>query len=163
IAAGHPLLDVTIAVILERYVGLLKQGGVLIDPTDNGETVRALFYLDHKVFDARTDKHGNKRVISRQMQFVEIDADGNVSAAPYLDYQPIPSEQRTLVDDHLMARWLTADLEPSVTGYATTHLALKHLSEVKERKLRLIQRTREAVYERLTKEIMYLDGRAAQI
>lgn len=42
-APGHPLLDATISVILERYGGLLKQGGVLIDPADDGETMRALF------------------------------------------------------------------------------------------------------------------------
>ncbi|MGI8477774.1 MAG: helicase-related protein [Thermomicrobiales bacterium] len=166
VAAGHPLLDVTIAIVQERYGGLLKQGGVLVDPADEGESIRALFYLDHKVFDGRSDGHGNRRVISRKMQFVEIDAVGGVrggGAAPYLDYEPMTAEERALLQPALAEDWLTADLEGRVTAYASTHLALSHLNEVKERRLLLIQKTREAVYDRLTKEIMHLDQRAAQL
>ncbi|MBA2519396.1 MAG: DUF3883 domain-containing protein [Chloroflexia bacterium] len=166
ITPGHPLLDVTIDVILERYSGLLKQGGVLVDPADDGEAIRVLFYLDHKVFDGRTDAHGNKRVISRQMQFVEINETAevhNAGPAPYLDYQPPTVDQRAALGDHLRADWLTTGLEERVTGYATAHLAQPHVREVKERKLLLIQKTREAVHDRLKKEIMYLDRRAAAL
>ncbi len=165
-APGHPLLDSTVSLILERYGGLLRQGGVLVDPADDGEEIRALFYLDHKVFDGRQDEHGNKWVISRRMQFVEIDAAGAVhdaGYAPYLDYQPITDAQWELVDAHLRADWLTTDLESAVMGYAVADLGRKHLEEVRTRRQILVQKTREAVHDRLTREIMHWDNRATDL
>ena len=47
-----------------------------------------LVYLEHAIQDARTDRTGTAGV-SKQMQFVEIDNQGNTTAAgyaPYLDY-----------------------------------------------------------------------------
>jgi hypothetical protein len=49
---------------------------VLVDPTDPGEEVRALFYLEHAIQDARLDRNGRRRVVSRRLQFVEIDRHG---------------------------------------------------------------------------------------
>ena len=37
VCPGHPLLDATIDLILERHRDLLKRGAVLVDPTDPGE------------------------------------------------------------------------------------------------------------------------------
>jgi hypothetical protein len=91
VCPGHPLLDATIDLILERYRTLLKQGAVLVDPADPGEEVRARFYLEHALQDERTTPDGNRRVISKRMQFVEIDGSGhvrNAGPAPYLDYRP---------------------------------------------------------------------------
>src|SRR6266436_1199845 len=47
ICPGHPLLDVTIDLVLEQHRDLLKEGTILVDPTDNSEEVRVLFYLEH--------------------------------------------------------------------------------------------------------------------
>ncbi|MCX7670440.1 MAG: helicase-related protein, partial [Anaerolineae bacterium] len=69
---GHPLLDATIDVILERYRDLLKQGAILVDESDPGEELRALFYLEHSIQDARPDARGGRRVVSRRLQFVEL-------------------------------------------------------------------------------------------
>src|SRR5207248_191216 len=92
VCPGHPLLDATIDLVLERYRDLLKRGAVLLDPNDPGEEPRSLVYLEHAIQDARTDRSGNRRVVSRQMQFVELDAAGTAHMAgyaPYLDYSPL--------------------------------------------------------------------------
>ena len=40
VCPGHPLLDATIDVILERHRDLLKQGAILVDEQDNGDEPR---------------------------------------------------------------------------------------------------------------------------
>ena len=95
VCSGHPLLDATLDLVIERYRDLLKRGAVLIDDTDDGDQVRALVYLEHSIQDARTDRAGNRRVVSKRLQFVEVDQTGqpkNAGPAPYLDYRP-PTEQ----------------------------------------------------------------------
>jgi hypothetical protein len=165
-APGHPLLDATISLIMERYGALLKQGAVLVNPADDGEEMRALFYLDHKVFDGRKDASGNKRVVSRRMQFVEIDEAGTVrdaGYAPYLDYEPVTPEQRSIVDEALKADWLRENLETAVMNFAVTTIVPGHVDEIRKRKDLLVKRTRDAVHERLTSEIIRLDNRANEI
>lgn len=166
ICPGHPLLDATIDLILERYRDLLKRGAVLVDESDTGEDVRALFYLEHSIQDARTDRAGNRRVISRRMQFVEIDGQGrvrNAGYAPYLDYRPASEEERRVVTPVLESKWLTDDLESRVLEYAVNELVPCHFSEVKERKEELVGKTISAVKDRLTKEINYWDHRAEEL
>jgi superfamily II DNA or RNA helicase len=166
ICPGHPLLDATIDLILERYRDLLKRGAVLVDESDTGEDVRALFYLEHSIQDARTDRAGNRRVISRRMQFVEIDGQGrvrNAGYAPYLDYRPATEEERRVVTPVLESKWLTDDLESRVLEYAVNELVPCHFSEVKERKEELVGKTISAVKDRLTKEINYWDHRAEEL
>ena len=46
---GNPLMDAVTDLILERYRSLLRQGAILVDPTDEGNEVRALFYLEHGI------------------------------------------------------------------------------------------------------------------
>src|SRR5439155_26537896 len=104
VCPGHPLLDATIDLVLERYRDLLKRGAVLIDPNDLGEEPRALVYLEHVIQDARIDRAGNRRVVSRQMQFVELDAAGKTHMAgyaPYLDYRPLQEDEYTLIEQVL--------------------------------------------------------------
>src|SRR5260370_19422991 len=81
VCPGHPLLDATIDLIIERHRDLLKRGTVLVDETDNSEEPRALVYLEHSIQDARTDRAGNRRIVSRRLQFVEIDAGGTTRTA----------------------------------------------------------------------------------
>ena len=49
ICPGHPLLDVTIDLVLELYRALLKQGSILVNEKDMGEEIRVLFYLEHAI------------------------------------------------------------------------------------------------------------------
>jgi len=167
VCPGHPLLDATIDVILERYRDLLKRGAVLIDPAADDEALRALFFLEHTVYDSRLNPHGNRRVASRQVQFVDIDAEGNVSSAgpaPYLDYRPAVDEEidalRSLLEEQ---EWLRGDLEAKATTYAVQHLVPQHLGEVRRRREELVRKTEVAVKDRLTKEINYWDHRANEL
>ena len=163
---GHPLLDATTDIILERYRDLLKQGAIFMNESDSGEEIRALFYLEHSVADARTDKHGNRRIVSRQIKFVEINQKGktrNAGYAPYLDYRPLTDEERSLINPELEHGWLHVDLESQVSGYAITNLVPKHFGEVKDRKEELVKKTIAAVKDRLTKEINYWDHRAEEL
>ena len=167
VCPGQPLLGATIDLILERNRDLLKRGTVLVDPDDPGDAVRALFYLEHTIQDGRTDRAGNRRVVSRQLQFVETDATGstrNAGYAPYLDYRPATPEERTGLAATLESQaWLKGDLESVVIGHAIADLVPKHLDEVRERREDLVTRTMAAVKDRLTKEITYWDHRANQL
>ena len=98
VCPGHPLLDATVDLILEQYRDLLKRGAVLVDPSDPSEEPRALLYLEHSIQDARTEQDGSRRVVSRQMQFAEMDESGEVRSggyAPYLDYRPLEEGERS--------------------------------------------------------------------
>jgi SNF2 family DNA or RNA helicase len=167
VCPGQPLLGATIDLILERNRDLLKRGTVLVDPDDPGEAIRALFYLEHTIQDGRTDKAGNRRVVSRQLQFVETDSTGstrNAGYAPYLDYRPATPEERTSVDATLESQaWLKGDLESVVVGHAIGNLVPIHLGEVRNRREDLVTRTMAAVKDRLTKEVTYWDHRANQL
>ena len=166
VCPGHPLLDATTDIILERCRDLLKQGAIFLNETDPGEKIRALFYLDHSVQDACTDKHGNRRVVSRRIQFVEIDEKGNTrnaGYAPYLDYRPLREEEQALIAPELEQSWLHGDLESQVNSYAITNLVPGHFDEVKTRKQELATKTIAAVKDRLTKEITYWDHRAEEL
>jgi len=166
VCPGHPLLDCTIDLILERYRDLLKRGAALVDPNDESEGVRALFYLEHSLFDGRPNRDGNRRLVSREMHFVEIDGQGNIrmaGPAPYLDYRPITEDERNLVAADLEANWLNKDLESTVLTYAAEHIVPRHLHEVRKRKEEIVAKTISAVKDRLTKEINYWDRRANQL
>lgn len=56
--------------------------------------------LEHGIQDARTNPTGTRRVVSRRMQYVEIDPEGkaqNAGYAPYLNYRPLPDEEKSVV------------------------------------------------------------------
>jgi len=168
VCPGHPLLDATLDLILERHRDLLKQGAILIDENDPGDQIRALVYLEHSIQDARTDRSGNRRIVSRQVQFVEVTKDGEVFAAgyaPYLDYRPPTDMERghlARILENDPESWLN-NIESLVMDYAVQHLVPRHLQEVKSRKEKLVDKTIAAVKERLTVEINYWDHRAEQL
>lgn len=167
VCPGHPLLDATLDLILERHRDLLKRGAILLDPASAENEIRVLFYLEHSVQDSRTDRHGNRRTVSRQLQFVEIDAHGIARAAgyaPYLDYRPASDEDRALLATILDSNsWLKDDLEQQVIAYAVQHLVPRHFEEVRRYKEELVLKATAAVKDRLTKEINYWDHRANEL
>jgi superfamily II DNA or RNA helicase len=166
VSPGHPLLQTVSDVTLERHRDLLKRGAVLVDERDGQSGPRALLCLEHAIQDARTDRAGNRRVVSRQMQFVEIDPQGRcrpAGNAPYLDYRPLKDEELPAVQQLLREPWLSQQLESSATSYAIAQLLPRHIMEVRDHQTELIGRTRAAVQERLTKEINYWDHRAQQL
>ncbi|WP_026733567.1 helicase-related protein [Fischerella sp. PCC 9605] len=191
ICPGHPLLDATIDLTLERHRDLLKQGTILVDENDFSEGVRALVYLEHSIQDARTNPNGFRRVVSRRMQYVEISPHppapspktgegekkhpspilgegtgvraNNAGYAPYLNYRPLLDEEKFVVEAVLEQSWLRTDLDTQAKSYAISHLVGQHLQEVKQRKEELIAKTIAAVKDRLTKEINYWDFRAEEL
>jgi hypothetical protein len=166
VCPGHPLLDATIDIVLERHREVLRRGAVLVDASDPREEVRALVYLEHAIQDARLNKDGRRRVVSRRMQYVEIDTHGvaqTAGYAPYLDYRPLEEHERPLVEPILNSLGLGNDIESKATSYAIANLVPVHLKEIQQRKEELIEKTLTAVKDRLTKEINYWDHRAAQL
>jgi len=160
IAPGHPLLDATIDLVLETYRTLLKQGAVLVDDTGRLETPRVICVLEHEIVDGRTDRQGNPMTMSKQMQFVEIDQQGKLidgGPAPYLDFRPPLAEEAEPIAELMEHPWMISDHQQVAIGYAIGTLAPKHLSEVRARTERLVDRSLQAVHERLTHEINRLD------
>jgi SNF2 family DNA or RNA helicase len=162
---GHPLLDSTIDLIIERYDSLLRQGAVLVDDNDLGSTPRVLVYLQHAVVDSRTDSAGNRRVISNRFEFVDLDPGGHTQPAgwaPYLDLRPATPGELTLAEAVIDARWVRSDLEDAAVSYGV-ELGRHHLEEVRRRTLDRVNRTVDAVKARLESEIRYWDHRACQL
>ncbi|MFQ3664066.1 MAG: helicase-related protein, partial [Chloroflexaceae bacterium] len=231
ICPGHPLLDATLDLVLERHRDLLRRGTVLVDERDPGTQPRVLFVLEHAIQDASTLPNGEPRTISRQMLYVELSADGTTRSlhyAPYLDYRPLedvaaefaplptslPSEEepdslprRGRVSDSSprsgeepdslplrgragvgaprgraaegaerahaealratilssLSSFLSPNLEQQALSHAIARIVPEHLQEVRSRRLHLIEKTRAAVKDRLTKEINYWDHRAEEL
>lgn len=168
VCPGHPLLDSVIDLTLERNRDLLKRGSVLVDERDLGTRPRMLFYLEHAIQDASLTRAGDRRVVSKRLLYVELDADGtmrHVHYAPYLDYRPLADGEPGVdaILDRPECAWINRELEQKAQGYAIAHVVPEHLAEVRDGKLALIAKTEAAVKERLTKEITYWDHRAEQI
>jgi superfamily II DNA or RNA helicase len=168
VCPGHPLLDAVLDLTLERNADLLKRGAVLVDERDAGKRPRVLFYLEHSIQDAGLTRSGERRVVSKRMLYVELDADGttrHVQYAPYLDYRPLAEDEPDV--NAILSRpecgWITRDLEQAAQGYAVANVVPEHLADVRGPKLALIAKTEAAVKDRLTKEITYWDHRAAQL
>jgi len=168
VCPGHPLLDATLDLTLERHRDLLRRGTVLVDERDPGETPRVLFYLEHAIQDASTTRTGERRTISKRMLYVEIDAAGgtrHLHYAPYLDYRPLRPEEPSIqaILDRPECAWIARDLEQQALGHAIANVVPEHLQEVRGRRLAWIEKTRAAVKDRLTKEIGYWDHRAEEL
>ncbi|MEJ7785756.1 MAG: helicase-related protein [Solirubrobacteraceae bacterium] len=165
LAPGHPLLDATIGLILERHRGLLARGAVLIADGDAREEPRALLYLEDAIQSATPTTDGNRRVVSRRLQFVEGDERGELTLAghaPYLDYRPPTAEELELIAPLLSASWL-ADVADRGLSYAIEVAVPDHLAEVRARTFDRVDRTQAAVKSRLTQQIAYWDRRAEEL
>jgi superfamily II DNA or RNA helicase len=168
VCPGHPLLDATLDVVTERHRDLLRRGAVLIDEADPGDEPRLLLYLEHAIQDAGLTRAGERRIVSKQMLYVEMDAASKVRHlhyAPYLDYRPLREGEADIAA--ILARpecaWIDRDLEQKAQSYAIAQVVPEHFEEVRKRKQELIAKTEAAVKDRLTKEITYWDHRAAEL
>src|ERR1700730_7362537 len=83
VCPGHPLLDASIDLTLERHRDLLRRGAVLVDERDPSMDPRVVFYLEHAIQDAGITRSGDRRVISKRMLYVELDAHGNARHLHY--------------------------------------------------------------------------------
>lgn len=156
---GHPLMLVTTDLILEAHRSKLKQGAVMVDPSDDSTEPKILFMVDHSIRESATDKPS---IASRRLQFVEINSHGKASHAgwaPHLDLQPIADEDLELIQDILHAPWINSNLESLALNHASQQLAPAHYEEVKTRRQRQADKIMAAVKERLVKEINYWSDR----
>ena len=155
---GHPLMQSVTDLVLEQHRNTLKQGATLIDPHDMGLIPRVTFIIDHSV------KEGNNpdRVVSRRMQFIEIDPQttpSNAGWAPHLDLESLSETDQRLVEDVLRAPWITQNLEQVALAHASAQLVPEHFDEVRSRRERQVDKTLTAVHERLVKEINFWSDR----
>ena len=166
VCPGHPLLDAVISLIREQYEQIMRQGAILVDDTDPGDALSAIFLLEHAVQDGRTTSAGKPHVISQRLQFASINKAGqaiNAGIAPHLNLRPAKAEEIDAVRDLLQEDWLTSELEKTAIRFATVELAQGHVAEVKARRLPEIDKIEQEVRARLKKEINYWDARAFEL
>ncbi|MDN3687238.1 helicase-related protein [Cyclobacterium jeungdonense] len=167
VCPGHPLLDATIDLLLESRFSLLKQGSILIDELNPSSKPRVLFYLENSVQDAKHLDSGGRRTISKEVHFVELWEDGNITQAgyaPYLDYKNATDQElNELIPKAESLGWLKDSMADKIKSFAITSIARDHLKRIKTNREYLIEKTRDAVEERLTNEIRYWDHRARDL
>ena len=179
VGPAHPLFDATIELTLERYRDLLRRGAILVDERDPSLYPRMIFYAQHAIHDASQHddgKHdasqhddGKPRTLSQRMFCVELSADGAVReiphGAPHLDLRPLTQHEPSV--DAILQRpecaWIDAELEQRALQHLTTSVAPAHLRELQQRQQRRIDKTRAAVQERLTTQIIHWDSKAARL
>ncbi len=164
---GHPLMEAVLDIVREKHSSALKQGTVLVDERDTGTEPRLLMYLENSIRDGRARPDGQRILVSRQLHFVELFADGSArhaGPAPYLDYRAAtPQEQATALKYAAGQDWLMNGVEERATRYAATAIIPQHFSAVRRDRLARIEKVIAAVKERLTAEIQYWDFKAGEL
>jgi len=160
---AHPLMASVIDVMLGEHRAALKQGAVLVDPSDPGEQPALLLIMEHGI---REGSGSSSRVISQRLQFVLADEQGHMrvaDAAPHLGMEPLAAADAHLLAPLLEQPWLASGLEARALNHAAIHVVPDHYNEVRQRREHQIDKIHQAVRERLAKEINYLAGRAAEL
>lgn len=155
---GHPLMAALTDIILETHRGKLREGAVLVDPADDSIEPKVVFMLDHSI----KESTGDQRTVSQRLQFVAVDKalqPQNAGWAPHIDYRPIKDDERALISDVLSAPWIKTDLENKALAYASQELAPQHFKEIKDRREQYADKVKQAVHERLTREIAHWEDR----
>ncbi|MBE2203059.1 MAG: DUF3883 domain-containing protein [Chthoniobacterales bacterium] len=153
---GHPLMLAVSDIILEKNSNLLRQGTILVNPTDEGEEASLLFLITHEI------KSGDGTTLSKRLQFVQVAPDGSATFAgwaPHLDYEPLDSSDLPILADLLRSDWIRADQEQKALALAAGTLVPEHYKEIADRRVAHVDKTLAAVNERLTKEIAYWSDR----
>ncbi|EPR17102.1 RNA helicase [Sphingobium indicum IP26] len=166
VCPGHPLLEAVISLVREQYEQIMRQGAILVDDTDAGDHLSAIFLLEHTIQDGRLTSLGKPHVISQRLQFAAIDKSGktvNAGIAPHLNLRPATNDEVESVRDLLEEDWLTSELEKAAIRFATVELAQGHVTEVRARRIPEIDKVEQEVRARLKKEINYWDSRAFEL
>ena len=168
VCPGHPLLNAVMDLTLDRERNLLKREAILVDEKDSSTTPRVLFSVRHVIQDGNFVNQTNRRTISEKVLYVEVDSNGNprhLQYAPYLDYRPLTEVDPTTSEilERPECAWVNRDLEKQVQIHTIQNVAPDHLDEIKKTRLELIEKTRSAVKERLTREINFWDDRSKQL
>ncbi|KQU25481.1 RNA helicase [Methylobacterium sp. Leaf94] len=153
---GHPLMLAMSDMIMQQHTNLLRQGSILVDPSDEGLDPALLYLLTHEI------KSGDNTVLSKRLQFVRVGPNGQASFAgwaPHLDLEPLPETDRSSLKDVLDALWLSSGQEARALSLAATTLVPEHYGEVAQRRIDHVEKTLNAVHERLSKEIAFWQDR----
>ncbi len=165
VAPGHPLLEATTDLTLEEFGPALREGAVLVDENDWGQTPKLLIMAEHEIRDGRMAADGTARIVSKQLQSVYLKPDGAAQIAgpaPYLDLRAARAEEQDVVSSLVEADWLTGDLNQRAVQFAARTLVPEHLERVRERRLSHLKKVEDEVRERLKREIRHWDARAAK-
>ncbi len=161
ICPGHPLMEAVVDTICERYSDVMKHGSILIDDLGENDEPRILSYVESAIQDGCI-VNGKNRVISRQLKFVEIDANGkyrDAGFAPYLDYRPPNENEIGYLKAFVEAQnWISDDLNEMINSFTVVELIPHILKETMDRRLPSIEKSRKTIKDRLTKEIQHWDG-----
>lgn len=163
---GHPLLDSVIDLIHEQFSHLMKQGAVMVDPSDGATNLDALFLIEHVIQDGRKTSSGGQQVISQRLQFARLTKDGSVTnggIAPHLNLRQATPAELSLISAEMAESWLQGSIEDRIKEFAIVNLAQSHLAEVKERRQPEIEKVQKEVEKRLKQEIRYWDNRAMKL
>ena len=165
---GHPLLGAILDLMLERHRGLMRQGAILVDERDTGNAPKMIFYLEHAIQSGSQTQSGERRVVSKRMLYVEMDVSGNANHlhyAPYLDYRPLQGGEPTaaaILRRPECSRFNNKFSE-KVEEYAVRQVIPQHVRDISDPRRKLIDKTKAAVKDRLTKEIKYWHHRAEEL
>ena len=153
---GHPLMLAVSDLVLEQHSNLMRQGAILVDPTDDSTDASLLFLITHEI------KSGDSSILSKRLQFVHVTPEGKASFAgwaPHLDYESLAAADRPLLAELLGSDWIRTDQEQRALALAATTLVPEHFSEVATRRIAHVDKTLAAVHERLTTEIAFWSDR----
>jgi SNF2 family DNA or RNA helicase len=157
---GHPLMLAVSDLVLQQNGNLMRQGTIFLDPSDEGDEASLLFLITHEI------KSGDGTVLSKRLQFVRVAPDGTAAFAgwaPHLDYEPLGADDRTLIRDLLGSDWIRSDQEQKALALAANSLVPDHFKEVADRRIEHVDKTLNAVHERLTKEINFWSDRVVKL
>lgn len=160
---GHPLVDAAVDLVLEKCGEALSRGAALVDEKAPGTEPRLLVLLEHEIRDGRKNGSGEARTASRRMQFVELRANGEASSAgfaPHLDYRPLRKEEHLPLE---RLGPLPSDAGERARRHAAEKIVPEHLEELRSRREIEVKKVREAVKERLNKEISHWDSRLGEL
>ncbi len=167
LAPGHILLDALVERLLQQHGALLTRGATLVDPSEEAQSVRAMVAIENEIHDGRSTSRGGRHTVWRSIDYVEIDEQGKVvraGPAPYLDYQPVPEQQRARAAEIANADWLRgAALESIAVDYALENLVQPNLEQLRGDNSALLDKIEREVNQRLRAEIAYWDRRAHEI
>jgi SNF2 family DNA or RNA helicase len=155
---GHPLMAAVTDIILEQHRGKLREGTVLVDPSDDGVEPRIVFMLEHSIKESTR----KQLTVSQRLQFISINRKleaSNAGWSPHLDFRSISEDERRKVADVINDPWIQESLEQKVLNYSSQHLAPEHYNEVKQRRETHANKILAAVNERLVREIDYWSDR----
>ena len=165
VCPGHPLLESVISLIHEKYDYLMKQGAILVDDTDTGEDISAVFFMEHSVQDGQMMRNGRPNIVSQKLHFVSINSKREVfdaGIAPHLSLRPVTNEESEDAKKYMEESWLSSDLEKIATRFAAVEIAHVHLAEVKKRRIAEIEKIEQEVKACLSREINFWDRKAGE-